>query len=374
MTTGYNITPSLEVLPARNGSFLSPLEQTLEVADRTLRFAEVISATQFVPAGLRGKPDAILAAIMYGAELGLGPMQALAKIAVIDGKPSLSAEAQRGLIRAAGHRIWTVELTNTRCVLAGQRQGEDRSEEITWTMDDAKRAGLSGKANWRSYPRQMLLARATADLARLLFSDVLGGFPATEETLEQLETDAPPTATVSGDAATAAAPTRRRRRARAPEAAPDAESAEPAVAAESSPTPEEPKPPKPELDPPKEGADEDAALLEAERAAEEAASELKLHSDLEASAAAAAKEPLLISSEQRKKMQALFRERDVTDRDARLAYVSTVARHKVASSNDLTHAEADRVIDALVQWDPNDPESKPFPPYDPATEPFPEGY
>jgi hypothetical protein len=73
-------------------------------------------------------------------------------------------------------------------------------------------------------------------------------------------------------------------------------------------------------------------------------------------------------------MQALFREREVTEREARLAYVSTVARRKVGSSNDLTHAEAGLVIDALIQWDPQDPASKPFPDYDPATAPFPEGY
>lgn len=367
---------SLEVLPApfaepANGRQLIPLERTLALSIDAMRFAEVIASTQFVPAGLRGKPDAILAAIMYGAELGLGPMQALSKIAVIDGRPSLSAEAQRGLIRAAGHRIWTVELTNTRCTLAGQRHGDDRSEEVSWTMDDAKRAGLSGKSNWRAYPRQMLLARATADLARLLFSDVLGGFPATEDLLEETGTGATPTATVSKSAEIASAPTRRRRRARAPEAAP--EDPPESAAAASSPTPQPPEPTKPEPDPdPPDGGD--AALLEAERAATEQAAEQKLHEDLEASAEAAAAEPELITSEQRKKMQALFRERDVTDRDARLAYVSTVARRKVASSNDLTIGEASLVIDALDQWDPSDPDSKPFPPYDPATAPFPEGY
>ena len=365
---------SLEVLPApapwadtQSARQLLPIERTIALQADALQFAEVIASTQFVPPGLRGKPDAILAAIMYGAELGLGPMQALSKIAVIDGRPSLSAEAQRGLIRAAGHRIWTVELTNTRCILAGQRQGDDRSEEVSWTMDDAKRAGLSGKSNWRAYPRQMLLARATADLARLLFSDVLGGFPATEDLLEETGTEASPTATVSSGAEKSP-PTRRRRRAQTPPQAAEAVAPEP-VAAAPEPTPQPPEPTTATAaeDPPAEG--DDAALLEAERSAEEQASDQKLRADLEASAEAAAGEPELISGEQRKKMQALFRERDVTDREARLAYVSTVARRKVASSNDLTIAEAGRVIDALEQWDPSDPESKPFPP-----DPFPEGY
>jgi hypothetical protein len=373
------LPPSPDKLQA--GRDLIPLERALMISQDALRFAEVIASTQFVPAGLRGKPDAILAAIMYGSELGLGPMQALSEIAVIDGRPSLSASAQRGLIRAAGHRIWTVELTNTRCILAGQRIGEDRSEEVTWTMDDAKRAGLSGKSNWRSYPRQMLFARATADLARMLFSDVLGGFPATEEEIESAET--PPVGSKDGETHSSP-PTRRRRRAQSPEAAPG-DAPEPEAAVEPSPTPEEPTKAEPTTEPPGGGEplpgqtdlEEEVAaeeLLAAQAAAEETAAEEKLTGDLEASAAAAATEPELITSDQRKKMQALFRERDVTDREARLAYVSHVARRKIASSNDLTIAEAGRVIDALEQWNPNDPESKPFPEYDPATEPFPEGY
>ena len=367
--TSQEVMP-LAAAPDMNGRSLAPLERTLALAQDALRFAEVIASTQFVPPGLRGKPDAILAAIMFGSELGLGPMQSLSKIAVIDGRPSLSAEAQRGLIRAAGHQIWTVELTNTRCVLAGQRIGEGRTEEVGWTLDDAKRAGLAGKDNWRHYPRQMLLARATSDLARLLFSDVLGGFPSTEETLEQIEAgDAPTPPASTGEALSS--PTRRRRRSRGPEAAPEPP-AETATAVATAP-PDEPTPPPEPADPPPEGED-DAALLEAEAVAENEASEQELREQLEASAQASAVEPELITSEQRKKMQALFREREVLEREARLAYVSTVARRKVASSNDLTIAEASLVIDALEQWDPNDPASKPFPDYDPATAPFPEGY
>src|SRR5262249_15125593 len=61
---------------------------------------------EFVPVGLRGNRPAIAAAILYGAEVGLEPMQALAKVAVIKGRPSLSAEAQRALVYRAGHELW----------------------------------------------------------------------------------------------------------------------------------------------------------------------------------------------------------------------------------------------------------------------------
>jgi hypothetical protein len=48
-------------------------------------------------------------------------------------------------------------------------------------MDDAKRANLAGKGNWKSYPRQMLAARATSEIARLLFADLLHGLSYTPE-------------------------------------------------------------------------------------------------------------------------------------------------------------------------------------------------
>ena len=81
--------------------------------------AQRIGGTDFVPKALRNNPAAITAALLYGLEVGLGRMQSLAKIAVIDGRPSLAAEAQRALILAAGHEIWPEEATITRCVMAG---------------------------------------------------------------------------------------------------------------------------------------------------------------------------------------------------------------------------------------------------------------
>jgi len=143
--------------------------------------ANQVAGSAFVPTAMRNNPAVIVAAILYGDELGLGPMQSLAKINVIEGKPSLSAEAQRALILADGHELWVEESTATRVTISGRRRDSERTSSVTWTLDDAKRANLAGKQNWRLYPRQMLMARATADLARAIFADVIGGLAATEE-------------------------------------------------------------------------------------------------------------------------------------------------------------------------------------------------
>jgi len=81
------------------------------------------------------------------------------------------------------------------CVLIGKRAGPlgGPTLRVVWTIEDAERAELAGKQkkNWNQYPRAMLLARATTELARSLFPDVvlwagyepseLGGEPAEDD-------------------------------------------------------------------------------------------------------------------------------------------------------------------------------------------------
>ena len=171
------------------------------------RLAEAIARTEFVPKGMRGNPSAIAAAILLGQELGLGPMTALNNLDVVEGSVHPSAELMRALVLRAGHELNVVESTNARCVLAGRRRGSQEWTTVTWSIDDAQRAGLAGRGPWKSYPRVMLQARATTELSRLIFADVVSGLPA--------ENDAPDSET--GDAPTPAKPARMLKRRQAEE-------------------------------------------------------------------------------------------------------------------------------------------------------------
>jgi hypothetical protein len=143
--------------------------------------SRVIAGTEFVPEALRGRPAAVGAAILAGRELGVGPMTALQHLHVIEGRPSMSAQLMRALVLAHGHRIRVIESTSTRCTIEGRRAGEDEPSRVTYTMDDAKTAGLNTRRNWQRMPRQMLVARATGELCRNVFADVIGGMAYTVE-------------------------------------------------------------------------------------------------------------------------------------------------------------------------------------------------
>lgn len=159
--------------PSRVIGGMPYFEQYLMLADR-------ISRTAMVPSNLRGKPDEVLAVVMYGAELGIGPMQALQQINFIAGKPSASAELLRALVLEAGHQF-IVTITRETAVARCRRKDWEAWQETSFTMEDAMLAGLAGGSGWTKYPDQMLAARVTSKACRQWFADVISGMSYTPE-------------------------------------------------------------------------------------------------------------------------------------------------------------------------------------------------
>ena len=81
-------------------------------------------------------------------------MAALGSINVINATPALSALALRALLQRSGQQIWVREATSTRAIVAGLRAGEDENhtQQITWTIDDARTRGLAGRPNCETSP------------------------------------------------------------------------------------------------------------------------------------------------------------------------------------------------------------------------------
>jgi hypothetical protein len=85
------------------------------------------------------------------------------------------------MVARHGHRIDVIENSNDVCEVKGTRADTGSTATVRWTLDDARMAGLAGKNNWKTYPRAMLLARATSELCRIVFPDVIAGLSYTPE-------------------------------------------------------------------------------------------------------------------------------------------------------------------------------------------------
>jgi hypothetical protein len=154
-----------------------------------MMLAERISRTAMVPASFRNKPDEVLAVVMYGAELGIGPMQALQQINFIAGKPSAAAEFLRALVMEAGHQF-ILAGNEDEAVAQCRRKDWNEWRETRFTVSDARRAGLTNGDGWKKYPDQMLAARVTSKACRMWFPDVISGMSYTRE---EIESFSPPT-------------------------------------------------------------------------------------------------------------------------------------------------------------------------------------
>lgn len=176
------------------------LREYAELMATAKGLAEQICRTSMVPDHFKGKPDECAAAMLYGASLGLNPMQAVKALYVVYGNVGMYARAMDALVKGAGHKTWTVEAGPEKVVIAGQRKGSSHVETAEWTIDRAIQAGyvptidpstgkhavnksgkLIGNEKYLTDPETMLRAKATAEICRTIAPDVLNGVYSVEE-------------------------------------------------------------------------------------------------------------------------------------------------------------------------------------------------
>ena len=149
---------------------------TPQSLNEALQFADMLSKSNMVPKDYQGNPANCIIAMQWGMEIGLQPLQAMQNIAVINGRPAIWGDAMLAIVRGSGllERI-TEEPTDTGCTCAVKRKGEPEVVR-TFTLEDAKRAGLAGKQGpWQQHPKRMMQMRARAFALRDVFPDVLRG-------------------------------------------------------------------------------------------------------------------------------------------------------------------------------------------------------
>ena len=168
---------------APSSNAISILNQQVEAMTAAHQLATVLSNTAMVPKTYRGKPDDSAAAILYGAEIGLGPLQSLQQIFVVHGMPAIYARTMVALVKGRGFKVETVESSDERVtVKAESPRGE--VEQATWDIARATKAGYTSNAKYKSDPQAMLYSKAASEVCRKIAPDVLLGIAYSAEELE----------------------------------------------------------------------------------------------------------------------------------------------------------------------------------------------
>ena len=134
---------------------------------------------------------AACAKIIIGRGLGLTDYDAMTGLHIIKGKAVLAANLMAAAIKRAGKYDYRAECTDSECTIVFYgRTMDGKMEQIgttEYTMDDAKRARLTGGDNWQKYPKAMLFARCISSGYKQHCPDALGSAPVYVEAHGEME-------------------------------------------------------------------------------------------------------------------------------------------------------------------------------------------
>lgn len=228
---------SLTLLPpaeAPTAAAVAMLREHAELMSMAYDLADKMCATKLVPTRFFRKPEDGTAAILYGIEIGLNPIQSLQRIIPIHGMPTLESLTMVALLEARGYTIKTVEETDTACEVHGWKPGRNPDVDAPdaksrWTIERAIQAqyvpqpsspdslrrpnvdsdwvtvsktwegktkvSVVGNMKYITDPQAMLVAKCQARVCKAIGSHVLLGIAASTEEMQSERFDDEPTPT-----------------------------------------------------------------------------------------------------------------------------------------------------------------------------------
>lgn len=125
-------------------------------------------------------PEQAMALMLIAQAEGLHPAIAARDYHIINNKPSLKADAMLARFHTAGGKVVWHDYTDTKCS-ATISHPQGGSVTVDWTIEMAKKIGLTKNPTWGSYPRQMLRARVISEGIRTVYPGVAVGIYTPEE-------------------------------------------------------------------------------------------------------------------------------------------------------------------------------------------------
>lgn len=124
--------------------------------------------------------DQALALMLVAQAEGMHPATITQDYDIIQGKACRKSHSVMARFQQTGGKVEWHELTD-RIADATFSHPAGGKLRMTWTWQQAESAKLTGKDNWRNYPRAMLRARLIAEAIRAVYPAALGGMLLAEE-------------------------------------------------------------------------------------------------------------------------------------------------------------------------------------------------
>lgn len=144
--------------------------------------ASFLAESKFLPQSLRKDPATAITLVITAKQMGL-PITALSEVCEVNGKISFWGRTKAGILfrDARCEYVIPVQKTEQVCTLKAKRKGWPEAVEVTYTIGQAEKAGLTGKDPWKKYPADMLYYRALSRVINEVFPDVIQGIATAED-------------------------------------------------------------------------------------------------------------------------------------------------------------------------------------------------
>lgn len=139
-------------------------------------------ASAIAKSGLFGmkSPEQALALMLVAQAEGQHPATVTQDYDIIQGRAARKTHSVLARFQQMGGSVEWHELSDkiADATFSHKSGGKLR---MTWTIEQAQKAQLTGKDNWKNYPRAMLRARCIAEGIRAVYPAALGGMMVSEE-------------------------------------------------------------------------------------------------------------------------------------------------------------------------------------------------
>lgn len=139
--------------------------------------------------GFKNPEEAMAIMLLCQAE-NLHPAVAMRDYHVIQGRPALKADAMLARFQQAGGSVQWKSYTDQE-VTGTFSHPQGGTLDVTWSMEQARKIGITNKDNWRNYPRAMLRARCLSEGIRAVYPPVVVGVYTPEEVQDFEDKDKP---------------------------------------------------------------------------------------------------------------------------------------------------------------------------------------